>query len=200
MSRSLLRVLALVGLALLGACDKYRQELFVLQPDSTGKLGSIAVQSASGELVLDETRMAAHRNPRGATEAVTVEPGDVEKIFGAALAARPRPPRQFRLYFVFDSELLTAASRAEFEAVFADIRERGHYDVEVVGHTDRQGADDYNARLSLQRARAMRQTLIDRGLDGDRIIATGRGEVDPLVPTADNVDEARNRRVEITVR
>lgn len=200
MSGTPLRVLALVALALLGACDKYRKELVVLQPDSTGKYGSVAVQSGSSELVLDETRPAAHRNPGGTTEAVTVEPGDVEKIFGAALAARPTPPRQFRLYFVFDSDLLTADSRAAFEAVFADIRERRHYDVEVVGHTDRKGPDDYNSRLSLQRAQAMRQTLIDRGLDGGRIIATGRGEVDPLVPTADNVDEPRNRRVEITVR
>ena len=96
--------------------------------------------------------------------------------------------------------LLTRESQIELDAVFEDIRSRSHYDVEVVGHTDRRGADDYNRRLSLQRAQAMRQTLVDRGLDGARIIATGRGEVDPLVPTADNVEEMRNRRVEITVR
>lgn len=200
MNRSLLRALAVGALVLLSACDKYRKELVVLQPDPDGKYGSVVVQSEASELVLDQSRTAAHRNPDGATEAVAVSEADVRELFGTALAARPIPPRKFRLYFTFDSDLLTPESQAEFRAVFEDIRARPHYDVEVIGHTDRMGPDDYNARLSLDRARALRRTLIQRGLDGDRIIATGRGEVDPLVPTADNVEEPRNRRVEITVR
>lgn len=200
MNRSLLRALAIGALVLLSACDKYRKELVVLQPDPDGKYGSVVVQSEASELVLDQSRTAAHRNPGGATEAVAVSEADVRELFGTALAARPIPPRKFRLYFTFDSDLLTPESQAEFRAVFEDIRARPHYDVEVIGHTDRMGPDDYNARLSLDRARALRRTLIQRGLGGDRIIATGRGEVDPLVPTADNVEEPRNRRVEITVR
>ena len=200
MIRSLVRVAVFVCLVALGACEKYRKELVVLQPDADGKYGSVVVQSGSTELVLDGTRTAAHRDPGENPQAVAVDDADVRRIFGTAIDARPKPPRHFRLYFVFDSDLLTRESQVELDAVFDDIRTRGHYDVEVVGHTDRRGATDYNRRLSLQRAQAMRQTLIDRGLDGGRIIATGRGEVDPLVPTGDNVEEIRNRRVEITVR
>jgi outer membrane protein OmpA-like peptidoglycan-associated protein len=42
--------------------------------------------------------------------------------------------------------------------------------------------------------------LIERGLDAALVRAVGRGEREPLVPTADEVGETRNRRVEITVR
>ncbi|HPR43628.1 MAG TPA: OmpA family protein, partial [Ottowia sp.] len=53
---------------------------------------------------------------------------------------------------------------------------------------------------SLKRAQAVRQLVIDRGFDADRVVAAGRGEREPVVPTADEVDEPKNRRVEIEVR
>jgi outer membrane protein OmpA-like peptidoglycan-associated protein len=70
----------------------------------------------------------------------------------------------------------------------------------VIGHTDRVGADDANDALSLQRAQTMREAMLGLGIPPARIRAAGRGEREPLVPTADGVEEPRNRRVEINVR
>ncbi|MDX2307817.1 MAG: OmpA family protein [Hyphomicrobium sp.] len=189
-------------LLLLAACaePKYRKELVVLQPDADGKIGSVVVVDGANQFVLDQSTTAAHRNPGGKTEAVAVAGEDVQTLFGGALSARPLPPRNFRLNFVFNADTLTEESKIAFEGVFEDIRKRQHYDVEVVGHTDTKGTADYNARLSLQRAERIKTDLIGRGLAGDRIIATGRGEADLLVATPDETDQPLNRRVEITVR
>ena len=69
-----------------------------------------------------------------------------------------------------------------------------------VDDTDRTGELTYNDALSLQRAEAVREKLIAEGGDPARITATGRGEREPLVPTDDEVPEAKNRRAELSVR
>ncbi|HEV3009509.1 MAG TPA: OmpA family protein, partial [Burkholderiales bacterium] len=66
--------------------------------------------------------------------------------------------------------------------------------------TDRVGKDADNDRLSLQRAERVRQSLVAQGIAAERIRASGRGERELVTPTADGVDEPRNRRVEINVR
>ena len=70
----------------------------------------------------------------------------------------------------------------------------------VVGHTDRVGSVQDNDRLALRRAERLRGELMKLGLPDDSVQATGRGERDPLVATADEVPEPRNRRVELLVR
>ena len=84
--------------------------------------------------------------------------------------------------------------------VLAEIKTRSQVQVEVIGHTDRRGAHEMNVELSKRRAEAVRQLLIRDGLPESAIFSIGRGEVDPLIPTEDDVPEPRNRRVEVTVR
>ncbi|MDH5824371.1 OmpA family protein [Luteimonas sp. RD2P54] len=77
--------------------------------------------------------------------------------------------------------------------------------VHVIGHSDRIGSDQGNLRLSTQRAEAVREYLIDRGVPEDRITAVGRGSVEPMVECeGDRGQEvidclAPNRRVEVRV-
>jgi outer membrane protein OmpA-like peptidoglycan-associated protein len=70
----------------------------------------------------------------------------------------------------------------------------------VIGHTDRVGSELRNDQLSLQRAQRVKTLLIPLGIPENRIVTAGRGEREPVVSTADNVDEPKNRRVEINVR
>lgn len=71
--------------------------------------------------------------------------------------------------------------------------------IEVVGHTDDVGDDDYNMDLSEQRAAAVTQYLIDAGVDASKIVAMGAGESMPITTNTTNEGRAENRRVEIMV-
>lgn len=119
---------------------------------------------------------------------------------GPALAALPKPPAQFILYFEHDSIDLTKESLAVLQKVFETIRSRAPLDVSVVGHTDTVGKKEYNYALSLKRAKAVASILRGKGVDPSILQITSHGKDNPLVPTGDQVSEPRNRRVEITVR
>ena len=84
--------------------------------------------------------------------------------------------------------------------VTAQVRGRMAIDVTVIGHTDTTGDTASNAALGLRRATLIRDLLIQAGLDGTVVDVRSHGESDPVVPTPDNTAEARNRRVEVTIR
>jgi len=86
------------------------------------------------------------------------------------------------------------------EKMLAELTRRRAAEISVIGHTDTFGSIQFNDKLSLQRARRVRQLLIARGIPSDSISIVGRGERELLIPTRDKVHEPRNRRVEINVR
>jgi outer membrane protein OmpA-like peptidoglycan-associated protein len=71
--------------------------------------------------------------------------------------------------------------------------------VEVAGHTDSQGSDDYNFALSQRRARAVAMYLEDQGIDGRRLDSVGFGEEQPIASNASESGRAQNRRVEVSI-
>jgi outer membrane protein OmpA-like peptidoglycan-associated protein len=106
----------------------------------------------------------------------------------------------FLLYFLTGKDELTPESNSDLEKVLADMRARPVPDIVVTGHTDTVGSADSNDKLSMQRAERVKGFLTGIGIPQDRIQTAGRGERELLVVTQDNVDEPRNRRVEINVR
>lgn len=89
------------------------------------------------------------------------------------------------------------------DAVLADIAERllelPNVEVEVVGHTDDQGPDDENQVLSENRAQAVKERLVELGVDEERINARGEGEQFPLVDNDTPENRERNRRIEFNL-
>jgi outer membrane protein OmpA-like peptidoglycan-associated protein len=116
------------------------------------------------------------------------------------LSALPMAPRQFTLYFLFESDTLTDESRALLPQILEAARTRPFPDVAVIGHTDTAGTSAGNFELGLRRANAIRSRLVEAGVDRALIDVTSHGEADLLVKTADEVADPRNRRVEITIR
>ena len=178
------------------------QDLVVLLPDpGSAHVGRAMVTSAGTTVTLaaarDATTISGSQAPSTVT---TLGEDDVERLFGSALASMPLPPRHFTLYFNFESEELTAQSRALVREVLQAVKERPAPDVVVVGHTDTTGTKVANVALGLRRANTVRTILVDTGVDTAAIEVTSHGEAQLLVPTRDNVYEARNRRVDIAVR
>ncbi|MEQ1439531.1 OmpA family protein [Fontimonas sp. SYSU GA230001] len=98
-----------------------------------------------------------------------------------------------------DDAILTSASRAALEAVAESLKAQPGTRIEIGGHTDNVGNDAYNNVLSQQRAEAVRQFLISRGVDGSRLVAMGYGEFRPIASNDTADGRAQNRRVEFRV-
>jgi outer membrane protein OmpA-like peptidoglycan-associated protein len=75
----------------------------------------------------------------------------------------------------------------------------GDYHIQVFGHTDDQGDEDYNQELSERRAQSVVEYLVESGISQGIISARGLGESQPLVEGTDEAARQRNRRVEIAV-
>lgn len=189
-----LAVAALIALALLTAKPV---ETFVVLPSADGHIGTVVVQRGDTRQVLNQP-YAASRS--GEAEVTRASPAEVERTYAATLHALPDRPASFLLYFVTGTDDLTEESKPELERMLAAMRARPLPDVLVIGHTDTVGEEATNDQLSGQRAERVKGFLIGIGIPGERIRTAGRGERELLVPTADEVDEPRNRRVEINVR
>lgn len=175
------------------------RETVALLPGADGKTGSLSVKSREGSIRLDEPYATA--DVRGeSVRATHLTQGEVTEKFSAALDARPQEPVRFRLYFIEGSDQLTPESEQQMPRIFNEIKNRPAPDVQVVGHTDRVGSVPDNDRLAFKRAGKIREDMIQQGLGAENIVASGRGEREPLVVTDDEVSEPRNRRVELYVR
>lgn len=69
----------------------------------------------------------------------------------------------------------------------------------VAGHTDSEGEDAYNQRLSEQRAEAVMQWLTGKGVDAARLTSEGLGESRPVADNGSDAGRALNRRVQLRV-
>jgi outer membrane protein OmpA-like peptidoglycan-associated protein len=192
-------VFAPLMLCALAGCAQREQALFVVLPNSDGTSGAVTVSDSRQSVVLDQP-YAAGEERGDKIAAATSSPEQIQQIFGSAIAVQPILPSHFRLYFKNDTDVLTTESEQQYRNVFDNIKRRPVYQVEVVGHTDTLGDQAYNQRLSLKRATAIREQLVRDGLNPQSISIAGRGQLDPIVPTADQTAEPRNRTVEITVR
>lgn len=105
-----------------------------------------------------------------------------------------------RVYFDTNKDTIQARSFGVLEQVATVLKSRPAITrVRVEGHTDDRGNDTYNLDLSQRRAAAVRQFLIDRGVEAERLVARGYGESHPVGDnkTADGRD--MNRRVEFHI-
>jgi outer membrane protein OmpA-like peptidoglycan-associated protein len=176
-------------------------ETVVVLPGENGKIGGVVVRRGfQKEVVLDTAYAASHIGVDGKLKPEQLSPATVQQEYGKTIAALPLKPATFVLYFVTGSDELTQESKSELDQVFAEIRKRPIPDVLLIGHTDTVGDIESNDILSRQRADKVRDILVQAGIKTDRIEVAGRGERELLVPTGDNVEEPRNRGVEINVR
>lgn len=105
--------------------------------------------------------------------------------------------------FDFGSVGLRPASREKLSLVAGLAKASPESALDIGGHTDSVGTDDYNQRLSEARAGVVREALVILGVERDRVTATGYGETRPIAPNSkpgggdDPAGRQRNRRVEI---
>ena len=163
-----------------------------------GSTGKVIVTSARGEQVIDRVGQGAPLD--GSRPSAPVDPDQLKKDFAAAMAARPQLPERFLLYFEPGGARLTAESAALLPQIVAATGQRPAVDMSIIGHTDTAGKAEANEALALKRATAVAELFKEAGLKVEALTVESHGERNLLVPTPDNTAEARNRRVEVSVR
>jgi OmpA-OmpF porin, OOP family len=99
--------------------------------------------------------------------------------------------------FPFDSAKIITEEMQTMASLIKHARELGFSSIEVAGHTDRRGTDEYNLHLSRSRADAVGLALAMQGVPKTSLKISAHGEAQPRVATADGIEEPLNRRVEI---
>lgn len=190
---SLTACTVLLVAVLLGGCAP--TSYVVLLPSPDGSVGEVVVRGQKGEQVLTKAGQAGSLDG----EAVQLEEQQIREDFGATMAALPKIPARFLLYFTAGTTL-TAESEALIPKIIADAHTRPAVDISVIGHTDTLANEPYNNQLALKRASKVSDLLSEKGLKANSVSIESHGKKNLLVPTPDNTYEPRNRRVEVSVR
>lgn len=109
------------------------------------------------------------------------------------------------IFFDLAKATLREESVAELEKLHLVLDENPKMKIEISGHTDDQGADDYNQKLSEERAHSVVTYLIEKGVAEDRLTYKGYGETQPIVPnmnedgTPNEENRQQNRRTEFQI-
>jgi OOP family OmpA-OmpF porin len=101
--------------------------------------------------------------------------------------------------FETNSATLTPESRAVLDPVATNLKKYPELQIELQGHTDSSGADQYNLRLSQQRADSVREHLVSEGVSASQVVARGYGESQPAANNNTPEGRAQNRRVVMKV-
>jgi OOP family OmpA-OmpF porin len=200
-SRGASLVAAALTALLLAACSTPGTRV-VLLPQADGKPSAVVVRAKDGEEILSQPyqRATAAVGAKGAPVVDKADEAKVQAENKPLFDMRPPPPQRYTVYFELGGTVLTPASLQIMTEAMAAALARSGGDIVVTGHTDTKGAGDQNDQLSRRRAQEVVQLFVERKFPANRIEAVGRGERDLAVPTADEVDEPRNRRVTIEVR
>lgn len=189
---------ALVSL-LLASCAT---SSLVLLPDDEGHQGAVAVLEANGQPVDAVIADGNSRTKLGNATPASKPLGDkgLKKQEAALLTSLPPPAKSFLLYFEPGTVRLVPDSVRILASLREEIAARSGPEVEVIGHTDTVGGEEDNDKLSIRRAEEVMTWLVGQGFDRSLLSAVGRGERELKEATADNVNSAVNRRVEVIVR
>ena len=110
-----------------------------------------------------------------------------------------------RIYFDFDKDNIRDESVIELSKLYYFMTSNPEMIVEVAGHTDSRGTDEYNIDLSRRRAKSVQKWLDERGIKAKRVDTKGYGEAKPIAdnlkPNGEDDSDGRqmNRRIELTI-
>ena len=102
------------------------------------------------------------------------------------------------LNFEYNKAVIKPESFNSLNELF-DVLNQTEWKLILSGYTDDKGSADYNLKLSNDRANAVKNYLVNKGIDANRISAKGYGENNPIAPNDTDENRAKNRRVEFKI-
>ena len=96
-------------------------------------------------------------------------------------------------------EIMKLNSLSELNALFNLLDQQVDISAVIIGHTDNQGSDDYNQVLSEDRAEAVKNWLVEKCINPNRLSSEGRGLSEPVATNETEQGRAQNRRTEVVL-
>ncbi len=118
----------------------------------------------------------------------------------ASAIADDQPIVLNNIFFESNSAILSPASDVEIKYLYDLLQNQPEYHIEIIGHTDDVGQESDNLKLSKDRAESVRQAIIAKGINADRIQAIGKGEMSPIADNNTDEGRAQNRRTEFVLK
>jgi outer membrane protein OmpA-like peptidoglycan-associated protein len=192
-------VVLIFGVIFLGACSSKSTIVLV---DSGKKENAIVVATDKGVATLDRVGTFVELKDKSSkpSSIKVISKEEIAHRFGETLAAEPKAPARFILYFKSNSTILDERSKSTLQKALRCIVDRAPCMVDIIGHTDTIGDQKRNLRISKDRAKYIKKYIVTKEQYIKSLKVKGYGEEDLLIPTADNVAEARNRNVEIFIK
>ena len=174
-------------------------ERVIVLADENGTVGAVEVDDGTTKTLLDKAYASAEVGTDGRARGLATEATDVSARFADAMAARP-PGARIILYFTARSEPARDLT-GPIDNLVAEVKAKGTYTIEIIGHTDQRGSEVLNVKIGLARAQLIADKLVAAGVPADHIVVKSMGSREPAIKLKNrNVVELRNRRVEIWVR
>jgi OOP family OmpA-OmpF porin len=103
------------------------------------------------------------------------------------------------VFFDFDKAVLKPEGKAKLDDLVGKLKTTALEVIIAIGHTDSIGSKEYNQKLSVRRAEAVKAHLVSKGIEPNRIYTEGKGLTQPIADNRTAAGRAKNRRVEIEV-
>jgi len=118
--------------------------------------------------------------------------------------AKPKPVAEKVTFaadvlFDFDKSVIKPEGRSKLDELAGKVKGINLEVVIAIGHADSIGSDEYNQRLSVRRAEAVKAYMVSKGLEANRVYTEGKGEKQPVASNKTAEGRAKNRRTEIEV-
>ena len=128
-----------------------------------------------------------------------VAPDGCPKKYNLVVVTEKKIELKQTVYFDFNKATIKPVSFALLDDVAQAMKDNPKIKVEVQGHTDSVGNDDFNLKLSQKRAESVRNYLIKKGISSDRMVPKGYGENVPIADNRTKEGRDQNRRVEFVI-
>ncbi|GAA6167546.1 OmpA family protein [Sessilibacter corallicola] len=167
---------------------------FVVGALAGGYLGEEIKQAdeATTSLTLAEEKITALEEELVVNQALLVEQTNQSEPYKLQLESLP-----MRVFFSTNSDQLNTDASSVVDSIAEVLLNNPDISIELTGHTDPRGNDDYNNVLSQYRAKAVKDKLIEMGVEEYRIDTRGEGENYSQAPKGDREAYALERRVDI---
>ena len=192
-------ILSITFMVFLAACALPRNVVITV-PDEQGQTGRVTVANAAGNVELAKALAAVGLQP-GETpgQPFTTDQQAIRMVFEKVLAATPRKPAVFVIYFEPASTQVAAISRDDLARAIQVAGTTIHPEITVGIHTDPTLPSDREEGLMSLRARSIAETMVRAGVSPGIIEITNFGPVLPLPPQPET-SAPRSTRVEVTIR